>query len=173
MKTVTETLKALVQDLDKIDSVVFHEHNGYVYINEIVIEIKDFDDNNVIAYIWVGDIKQYTIAPFKYGELLEKFNSLLKSHNEIDEIGSKLSSYLKLDNHKIIDSEIEIKLPVGDKIKVRVVGGDVYCVSYGVKTATRVGLGVMFDYEWKSSNIKADTVENLAKIILLKYIYNF
>ena len=39
----------------------------------------------------------------------------------------------------------EPKPPGGDKIKVRVVGGDVYCVSYGGKTATRVGLGVMFD----------------------------
>lgn len=177
MKTVTETLKALVQDLDKIDSVVFGEHNGEIVVDgikEIVITFDDFSTNGIAAYISVSHHLAYKVVSRKYEDLLEEIKSYLNSSNELDEIGSELVDYLKLDDYEINGSTIKITLPNNRKMKIMHERENVYNISYQTKNSVYENNEVVdtvdtCDY----TNIETDSVKNLAKIIVLKYIYNF
>lgn len=177
MKTVTETLKALVQDLDKIDSVVFGEHNGEIVVDsikEIVITLDDFSTNGIAAYISVSHHLAYRVVSRKYEDLLEEIKSYLNGSNELDEIGSELVDCLKLDDYKIDDSMIKITLPNNREMKIGHKQENVYSIGY--KTKRNIyGENETVDMmdTWYYEQIKTDSVKNLAKIIVLKYIYNF
>ena len=177
MKTVTETLKALVQDLDKIDSVAFGEHNGEIVVDgikEIVITFDDFSTNGIAAYISVSHHLAYRVVSRKYEDLLEEIKSYLNGSNELDEIGSELADYLKLDDYEINGSTIKITLPNNREMKITHDQENVYNIVYKTKNSVYKNNEVVDIVDtWYNENIKTDSVKNLAKIIVLKYIYNF
>lgn len=177
MKTVTETLKALVQDLDKIDSVVFGEHNGEIVVDgikETVITIDDFSTNGIAAYVTVNHHLAYRVISRKYEDLLEEIKSYLNGSNELDEIGSELVDYLKLDDYEINGSTIKITLPNNHKMKIGHEQENSYNIVYQTKNSIYENNEVVDVVDaWDHTNIKTDSVKNLAKIIVLKYIYNF
>ena len=174
MKTVTETLKALVQDLDKIDSVVFGEHDGMIAIGNVLININDYDSDGITARIFVDFNLKGRVTARKYEDLLEEIKSYLNGNNELNEIGSELVNYLKLDDYKIDDSMIKITLPNNCEMKIGHKQENVYSIGYKTKQKT-CGNNETVDMmdTWYYEQIKTDSVKNLAKIIVLKYIYNF
>lgn len=177
MKTVTETLKALVQDLDKIDSVVFGEHNGEIIVDsikEIIITIDDFNTDGIAAHVMVNHHLAGRVISRKYEDLLEEIKSYLNGDNEPDEIGSELADYLKLDDYEINGSTIKINLPNNREMKIMYEKENVYNIAYQTKNNVYGNKEVVDIIDtWDYTNIKTDSVKNLAKIIVLKYIYNF
>lgn len=174
MKTVTETLKALVQDLDKIDNVMFGEHNGMIAIGKVFININDYDSDGITVHIFVDLISQGKITARKYEDLLEGIKSYLNDDNKLDMIGSELVDYLKLDDYEIDDSMIKITLPNNREMKIGHKQENIYSIGYKTKQKT-CGNNETVDTmdTWYYEQIKTDSVKNLAKIIVLKYIYNF
>ena len=173
-KTVIETLKALVQDLDKIDNVVFNEHNGIIKIGNVLINIDDYDSDGITAHIFIDLISQGKITARKYEDLLEGIKSYLNGDNELDEIGSELVDYLKLDDYEIDGSEIKITLPNNIEMNIGRRQENVYHITYKAKVKIYGNSEVVDEnYRWDYERIKTDSVKNLAKIIVLKYIYNF
>ena len=174
MKTVTETLKALVQDLDKINNVVFNEHNGMILIGNMLVNINDFEPDGITARVFINSIPKGRVTSRKYEDLLEEIKSYLNGDNELNEIGSELVDYLKLDDYKIDDSMIKITLPNNREMKIGHKQENVYSIGY--KTKRNIyGENETVDMmdTWYYEQIKTDSVKNLAKIIVLKYIYNF
>lgn len=175
MKTVTETLKALVQDLDNINNVVFNEHNGMILVaGNVFININDFEPEGITARIFINTVPKGRVTARKYEDLLEEINSYLNGNNELNEIGSELVNYLKLDDYKIDDSMIKITLPNNREMKIGHKQENVYSIGYKTKQKTcgNNETADMMD-TWYYEQIKTDSVKNLAKIIVLKYIYNF
>lgn len=159
MKTVTETLKALVQDLDNINNVVFNEHSGMILVaGNMLVNINDFEPDGITARIFINNVQKLIITSRKYEDLLEEIKSYLNGDNELDVIGSELADYLKLDDYEIDDSMIKITLPNNRGMKIECVQENIYNIAY---------------HTWDCEYIKTDSVKNLAKIIVLKYIYNF
>lgn len=173
-KTVIETLKALVQDLDKINNVVFNEHDGMIAIGNVLININDYDSDGITAHIFVDLISQGKITARKYEDLLEGIKSYLNGDNKLDEIGSELVDYLKLDDYEIDDSMIKITLPNNRKMKIGHEQENSYDIVYQTKNNIYENNEVAAVVDtWSHTNIETDSVKNLAKIIVLKFIYNF
>ena len=176
MKTVTETLKALVQDLDKIDSVVFGEHNGEIVVDsikEIIITIDDFNTDGIAAHVMVNHHLAGRVTSRKYEDLLEEIKSHLNGDNELDTIGSELADYLKLDDYEIDGSRIKITLPNKREMKIIYEKENAYNIAYQIKNSVYENNEVVDTVDtWDYTNIETDSVKNLAKIIVLKYIYN-
>lgn len=174
MKTVTETLKALVQDLDNINNVVFNEHNGMILIGNVLVNINDIEPDGITARIFINSVPKGRVTARKYEDLLEEIKSYLNGNNELNEIGSELVNYLKLDDYKIYDSMIKITLPNNREMKIGHKQENVYSIGYKTKQKTcgNNETADMMD-TWYYEQIKTDSVKNLAKIIVLKYIYNF
>lgn len=173
-KTVIETLKALVQDLDKINNVVFNEHDGMIAIGNVFISINDYDSDGITAHIFVDLISQGKITARKYEDLLEGIKSYLNGDNKLDEIGSELVDYLKLDDYEIDDSMIKITLPNNRKMKIGHEHENSYDIVYQTKNNIYENNEVASVVDtWSHTNIETDSVKNLAKIIVLKFIYNF
>lgn len=174
MKTVTKTLKALVQDLDNINNVVFGEHSGMIVIGNVLININDYDADVITAHIFVDFISQGKITARKYEDLLEEIESYLNDDNELNEIGSELADYLKLDDYKIDHSMIKITLPNNRGMKIECVQENIYNIAYQTKNSVYENNEVVDTVDtWDYTNIETDSVKNLAKIIVLRYIYNF
>lgn len=175
MKTVTETLKALVRDLDNINNVVFNEHNGMILVaGNVLVNINDFEPDGITAYIFINSVPKGRVTARKYEDLLEEIKSYLNGNNELNEIGSELVDYLKLDDYEIDDSMIKITLPNNREMKIGHKQENVYSIGYKTKQKT-CGNNETVDTmdTWYYEQIKTDSVKNLAKIIVLKYIYNF
>lgn len=174
MKTVTETLKALVQDLDNINNVVFNEHNGMIAIGNVLININDFEPDGITARVFINSVPKGRITSRKYEDLLEEIKSYLNGDNELNEIGAELVDYLKLDDYEIDDSMIKITLPNNREMKIWRKQENIYSIGYKTKQKT-YGNNETADTmnTWDYTNIKTDSIKNLAKIIVLKYIYNF
>lgn len=175
MKTVTETLRALVQDLDNINNVVFNEHSGMILVaGNMLVNINDFEPDGITARIFINNVPKGRVTARKYEDLLEEIKSYLNGNNELNEIGSELVNYLKLDDYKIDDSMIKITLPNNREMKIGHKQENVYSIGYKTKQKT-CGNNETVDMmdTWYYEQIKTDSVKNLAKIIVLKYIYNF
>lgn len=174
MKTVTETLKALVQDLDKINSVVFGEHSGMIQIGNVFVHINDFKPDGITVQVFINNIQKLIITARKYEDLLEEIKSYLNGNNELDAIGSELADYLKLDGYEIDDSMIKITLPNRREMKIIYEKENAYNIAYQTKNSVYGNKEVVDTVDtWDYTNIKTDNVKNLAKIIVLKFIYNF
>lgn len=174
MKTVTETLKALVQDLDKINSVVFGEHSGMIQIGNVFVTVNDFKPDGITVRVFINNVQKLIITSRKYEDLLKEIKSHLNGDNELDAIGLELADYLKLDDYEIDGSRIKINLPNNHEMKIIHDKENVYNIAYQTKNNVYGNKEVVDTIDtWDYTNIKTDSVKNLAKIIVLKYIYNF
>lgn len=171
----------MVQDLDKIDNVVFGEHKGAISVNsnnnnfnKIVITIDDHDEDVITAHVMINGSVKGIITSWVYKDLLEFIESYLNGTNELDAIGEELVGYLKIDDYEINDSTIKITLPNNREMKIMHERENVYNIAYKAKVKI-YGKSEVVDetYRWDYERIETDSVKNLAKIIVLRYIYNF